>query len=105
MPDDSPYSKREQDNFHDELMKRMDKQDVVLERIETQTTRTNGRVSKLEWWSGMFRWALSSLIIFVVVISPVLWYFIKLQIKQTTQDSAQKAVISALSQYNITVQQ
>ena len=48
---EDPYSKREQDHFFGELFKRMDTQDVTLERIETQTSKTNGRVTKLEDWS------------------------------------------------------
>lgn len=42
------YSKREQDYFREELFKRMDKQDNMLERIEGQTTKTNGRVTRVE---------------------------------------------------------
>lgn len=45
---DETYSKREQDHFFGELFKRMDKQDETLGRIEGQTTKTNGRVTKLE---------------------------------------------------------
>lgn len=32
------------------ILQRMDTQDEILGRIESQTTRTNGRVSKLEQW-------------------------------------------------------
>lgn len=40
MNSEQPYSNREIDNFHREIIMR-------LERIETQTTRTNGRVNRL----------------------------------------------------------
>lgn len=45
---DKNYTKREQDHYFTDLFKRMDKQDVILDRIEGQTTRTNGRVTRLE---------------------------------------------------------
>lgn len=58
MNDETPYSKREQDNFHNEFMQRMDKQDAVLTEIKLEGKQTgekvgfqNGRVRKLEDWS------------------------------------------------------
>lgn len=46
------YSKREQDIFQREMFNRLDAQDKTLERIESQTTRTNGRATALEAWSN-----------------------------------------------------
>lgn len=48
MEQESNYTKREFDHFFNDLFKRMDKQDLVLERIEGQTLKTNGRVTRLE---------------------------------------------------------
>lgn len=48
MSDDVPYTKREMDFHFDNLNKRFDKQDKVLESICAQTTATNGRVNKVE---------------------------------------------------------
>lgn len=45
---DENYTKREQDHFINEWNSRMDKQDATLARIETQTTKTNGRVNLIE---------------------------------------------------------
>lgn len=58
---DQPYSKRELDFRFDELFKRMDKQDVLLERIETQTTKTNGRVNLLEAENTLLKTSLTGL--------------------------------------------
>ncbi len=45
MSDNSPYSKREQDEKWEQIVN-------ALSRIEVQTTTTNGRVSKLEKWQS-----------------------------------------------------
>lgn len=45
MPD---YNKEEETTFRKDLMRRMDVQDDALDRIETQTIRTNGRVTAVE---------------------------------------------------------
>lgn len=54
--DIQPYSKRELDHFFSELTAHLTKQDKSLERIETQTMKTNGRVSKLEQWRSIMVW-------------------------------------------------
>lgn len=46
--DNQPYSKREQDNFFSQITNNLAEQKEILERIEQQTTTTNGRVNKLE---------------------------------------------------------
>lgn len=50
--DDTAYTKREQDAFQREMFNRLDHQDKVLERIEAQTVKTNGRATALEAWSN-----------------------------------------------------
>ncbi len=47
MPEKN-YSKREQDSFRGTMLSRMDNQDGMLGKILDQTSKTNGRVTKLE---------------------------------------------------------
>jgi len=54
---DEPYSKREQDYHFKVILDKLEKQDEVLELIKIQTTKTNGRVNKLEWWRSGLIWA------------------------------------------------
>lgn len=69
MSDEQPYSKREQDHYFQDMFKRMDSQDRVLSRIESQTIKTNGRVSKLEWWKAVLIWAFGVMLLFLVPIT------------------------------------
>jgi hypothetical protein len=56
------YSKRELDHYLGDLKEILVKQNVTLEEIKTQTIKTNGRVSKLEWWQGAIIWGTPILI-------------------------------------------
>lgn len=56
------YSKREIDSFMQEIRE-------TLIRIEAQTTKTNGRVSKLENWRGYITGGVS---VIVIVLIPLL---------------------------------
>lgn len=47
---ESKYQNREIDHFIKDIKDTLQKQNETLERIETQTTKTNGRVSNLEFW-------------------------------------------------------
>jgi len=63
------YSKRELDHFLKEIREILDKQNEMLARIETQVLKTNGRVSKLEFWRAVMGWGFSTclaLILFVL---------------------------------------
>lgn len=87
------YSQKEENTFRLELFRRMDKQDSTLDRIETQTTRHNGRLAKLEWWRGAIVWAFGILIALILPITS----FIKEQIHQEISST----VVGILSDYDI----
>lgn len=65
---EEPYSKREQDYHFKVILDKLEKQDEVMAEfrdeikseliaIKVQTTKTNGRVNKLEWWRSGIIWA------------------------------------------------
>jgi hypothetical protein len=62
---DSPYSNREIDTHFAEVKE-------YLQRIEAQTTRTNGRVTKLESWKSLLigGW---SIVLFFVIPLVIAW--------------------------------
>lgn len=75
MSDENSYSKREQDHYFSDMFDRMDKQDITLARIEAQTIRTNGRVSRLEWWRGTIIWCLGIIGAALITLLPYLWQY------------------------------
>lgn len=56
MAEELNYSKRELDHYFDEIKEICRLQNIVLTRIEAQTMKTNGRVSKLEDWRTAIAW-------------------------------------------------
>lgn len=48
----------------------------IVKKIEDQTTKTNGRVSKLEWWRSGVVWAIGILWTFLLLLIPYLIRFI-----------------------------
>ena len=65
------YSKREIDTFMQEIRDQ-------LNRIEAQTTKTNGRVSKLENWRGFITGGLA---ILSAIMLPIVFILISSYIK------------------------
>jgi len=55
--DNEPYTKRELDHYFNDIKSILARQDGTLSRIETQTTKTNGRVSRLEYWRNVLIWS------------------------------------------------
>lgn len=95
------YSQKELiEHWFGEISKRLDNQDVVLNSIKFQTTITNGRVTKLEFWNSALKWTCGVLWTLLLVIAPLLYHLEQLQ---TIADS-HKAVRDVLAQYNIIYQ-
>ena len=70
---ENPYSNRELDHYFKDLFEKMGKQDKTLERIEVQTTKHNGRMSKLEWWRSAFVWSISAIWGLILIVVPLLY--------------------------------
>lgn len=69
MADETNYSKRELDHYFKDITERLSRQDVTLSKILEQTSKTNGRVSKLEFWRNTIGWGfgvLTTAIIFIL---------------------------------------
>lgn len=62
------YSKRELDHYFTDIKQTLVSQNIILERIEQQTTKTNGRVSKLEFWRGVIIWGFGVLLTITLFI-------------------------------------
>lgn len=76
------YSNREIDTKFFNLKEHIDENHQVvmetLDRIEKQTTKTNGRVSSLENWRS---WIVGGLAVFAFLVIPLLVYAFNLAIK------------------------
>lgn len=99
---EKPYAKRELDHYFSDLFKRMDKQDLTLERVEKQTTATSGRVTKLEWWQKAVIWGLGALwglVLLSVSIGVPIWRDV---VKNRMQniDNLNEKVNTLFSQYD-----
>ena len=70
MADESNYSKRELDHFLGDIKGHLSKQDEILNNILAQTTKHNGRMTKLELWRNVIVWT------FVTVVLPSIFFLL-----------------------------
>jgi len=90
MPEE-PYKNREIDEFRFDVRN-------SLQRIEIQTSLTNGRVNKLESWKWFISGGISVLTIIVVpILAWSLWVLVNIQ------NQVHGAVDQALSAYDIKI--
>lgn len=77
-----PYQNREIDQMLKALTDKMNEnhrdQIEFLKRIEAQTTKTNGRVSKLENWRY---WMTGAAVVIVLIVIPLVVYAFNLAIE------------------------
>jgi hypothetical protein len=92
---DEPYSKREQDYHFKVILDKLEKQDEVLELIKVQTTKTNGRVNKLEWWKSGIIWAGGIVGTICLMFIPI---FLKEMKEQRADFEAERAEVRSVKQ-------
>ncbi len=89
MPEE-PYKNREIKEMFEDVSN-------SLSRIENQTLKTNGRVTRLEKWQSFISGGMS---VIVVIVVPLLGW--ALYVLANIQGQVHSAVDDALSAYNIT---
>lgn len=99
MEPDRPYSNRELDHYFNDIREKflgaIEEIAKDTKEIKIQTTKTNGRVTRLEHWRTAVLAAGG--IITSVIIPYSVYYFLKLEAKVEN-------INKTLSQYEITIQ-
>lgn len=55
---DGEYSQKEENTFRETLKTTLNNQDDILKKIYEQTLKTNGRVSRHDWYFQILWWGL-----------------------------------------------
>lgn len=87
--EDHPYMNRELDEMFGDIKGSMS-------RIETQTIRTNGRVTVIERWQYSF---MGGIAVLTIIVVPLLAW--ALYVLSNIQETVHKSVDEALSAYDI----
>ncbi len=71
------YSKRELDHYFQDM--KSDIKEILIDGKETkvQVYKTNGRVTRLEWQTRVFWWALGAIWTLIVMMAPSIIRFVQ----------------------------
>lgn len=90
---------QKQNEKHHDIMDALSDIKVDLKETKIQTLKTNGRVSKLEWWRNALIWGFGAILGLLAFMIPYTISFVRFEIQNTVDTS----ITAALSQYDIHV--
>lgn len=95
---DNNYSIKEFiEHAMDDIKEKIDTIHTDVKDIKIQTTRTNGRVSKLEWWRSGFIWALGAMWTLALIVVPLLYKAFYRDIDYKIKNAVVEAVDNKIS--------
>lgn len=90
---DNNYSIKEFiEHAMDDIKEKIDTIHTDVKEIKAQTTRTNGRVSKLEWWRSGFIWVLGAMWTLALIVIPLLYKAFYKNLDYKIKDAVVQAV-------------
>lgn len=98
---DTAYSKREQDMFLQSIASSLDDHKKQLNRIEEQTLKTNGRVTKLETQKTLFISFISFLIGCFIFGFPHITRLLRAEIYNISYAAGKEGLRDELKRYEI----
>lgn len=86
---------------HQDIMSVLSDIKSDVKETKEQTIKTNGRVSKLEWWRNSFLWALGALWTLLLISFPILRWIVQSEIHQSVNVAVQDAFDNRFSSIEI----
>lgn len=91
--ENSQYSTRELDHYFKDMKDTVAEMNFDLKEIKSQTTKTNGRVTSLEYKEKFFIWTLRSLWILIILLIPFFIWFARQQTRLIVDEKIREALL------------